>query len=84
MNRNTAKQGIISPIAIREYRKAHPVRMKIGDNNTSVYRKSGSAGDSSTESRRNKSLGPLPHDSDANYTYGMPTRFFINCVFTRQ
>ncbi|KAI8622264.1 hypothetical protein BC830DRAFT_1089895 [Chytriomyces sp. MP71] len=76
MNRNTAKQGINSPRAIREYRKQHPVRMKIGDHNLYGGELSRGDGDNltSAEARKMKLLGTLPHDNDPNFVYGMPTR----------
>ncbi|KAJ3411778.1 hypothetical protein HDV05_001736 [Chytridiales sp. JEL 0842] len=79
MNRNSAKQGLISPQDIRLYRKDHPVRLKIGDNASTTSslllrknRNSGTVDDS--ESRRQMLLGTLPHDADPNFTYGKPTR----------
>ncbi|KAJ3069935.1 hypothetical protein HDU98_007028 [Podochytrium sp. JEL0797] len=79
MNRNTAKQGILSPRAIRDYRKEHPVRMKIGDHNLFGSDGVGAAGSNgealtSAEARKMKLLGTLPHDNDASFVYGMPTR----------
>ncbi|KAJ3084885.1 hypothetical protein BCR33DRAFT_713874 [Rhizoclosmatium globosum] len=79
MNRNTAKQGILSPRAIRDYRKEHPVRMKIGDHNLFGSDGIGAAGPNgealtSAEARKLKLLGTLPHDNDSNFVYGMPTR----------
>ncbi|KAI9350338.1 hypothetical protein BDR26DRAFT_915233 [Obelidium mucronatum] len=79
MNRNTAKQGILSPRAIRDYRKEHPVRMKIGDHNLFGSDGVGAAGANgealtSAEARKMKLLGTLPHDNDPNFVYGMPTR----------
>ncbi|KAJ3238895.1 hypothetical protein HDU81_006906 [Chytriomyces hyalinus] len=81
MNRNTAKHGINSPRAIRDYRKQHPVRIKVGDHNLfggDVARaRDGNGGGeplTSSEARKLKLLGTLPHDSDPNFVYGMPTR----------
>ncbi|KAJ3291942.1 hypothetical protein HK104_005698 [Borealophlyctis nickersoniae] len=73
MNRNTAKQGIISPQDIREYRKEHPVRIKVGDHNTypvTAGVDGGSAATGGTLHRR----GPLPSDANPNFAYGKPTR----------
>ncbi|KAI8851866.1 hypothetical protein BC829DRAFT_99044 [Chytridium lagenaria] len=74
MNRNTAKQGINSPKEIRDYRKGHPVRMKVGDN--AVYAKLNTAtnGETSAELRRQRLIGPLPSDHDKAFAYGKPTR----------
>ncbi|KAJ3199230.1 hypothetical protein HDU82_000618, partial [Entophlyctis luteolus] len=81
MNRNTAKQGILSPHEIRRYRKEHPVRMRIGDHNLFGSDSGGGGlknenGEplTSTEARKLKLLGSLPHDNDPNFVYGMPTR----------
>ncbi|KNC98380.1 uncharacterized protein SPPG_06087 [Spizellomyces punctatus DAOM BR117] len=67
MNRNSAKQGIINPKAIRTYRKLHPVHvgteehhlggLKTMNGGNALYRKA-----------------PLPSDHDQWFTYGKPTR----------
>ncbi|KAJ1340612.1 hypothetical protein BSLG_004706 [Batrachochytrium salamandrivorans] len=68
MNRNSAKQGIISPKSIRDFRETYPVRIKVG--NHALYGdKSGSQGSISQRAR-----GPLPSDTNHAFTYGKPTR----------
>jgi hypothetical protein len=78
MNRNSAKQGIIQPHEIRDYRKEHPVRLRIGDHNLTssllVRNKSRSVVQGGGDSEGRRQLGPLPHDVDPNFTYGKPTR----------
>ncbi|KAJ3334158.1 hypothetical protein HDU76_008620 [Blyttiomyces sp. JEL0837] len=80
MNRNTAKQGISSPSEIRQYRKSHPIRMKIGESNISRGLNGANGGSNngdaltSAEIRKQRLLGPLPHEKDPNFTYGEPTR----------
>ncbi|KAL2912292.1 hypothetical protein HK105_208207 [Polyrhizophydium stewartii] len=79
MNRNSAKQGIISPRSIREFRKSNPVRVKVGDH--TLYGGGGGSGISSNNGRTDvdggglqRARGPLPSDSNPNFTYGKPTR----------
>ncbi|KAJ3209010.1 hypothetical protein HDU67_006425 [Dinochytrium kinnereticum] len=74
MNRNTAKQGINSPKDIREYRKSHPVRMKVGDNEVYAKLNTATNGETSAELRRQRLIGPLPSDYDKGFAYGKPTR----------
>lgn len=72
MNRNSAKQGIISPKAIRHYREGHPVRVQVGDHAFGPLRsRDPMPGVKSIDPRRR---GPLPSDKNSNFTYGKPTR----------
>lgn len=64
MNRNTVKQRIITPKAIRKFRDEHPVRLKELDHG---FKKNING----LKARK----PPLPSDADPNFTYGMPTRF---------
>lgn len=70
MNRNSARQGIISPKAIRNYREQHPVRVKVGDHYGIVQSQSLPGSPSAAP----KIKGPLPSDKNPNFTYGKPTR----------
>lgn len=71
MNRNSAKQGIISPKGIKEYRAQHPVRVKIGDHAVGfVSTKMAPPGTKSG----NRVRCSLPSDNNPNFTYGKPTR----------
>ncbi|KAJ3105079.1 hypothetical protein HDU97_008483 [Phlyctochytrium planicorne] len=74
MNRNTAKQGINSPKEIREYRKSHPVRMKVGDNEVYAKLNTATNGETSAELRKQRLIGPLPSDHNRDFAYGKPTR----------
>ena len=68
MNRNCLKKGIIDPSAMREYYRTHPIRLKIGEH--ALY--AGQIG--KTELGLERRRGPLPSDSQPNFTYGKPTR----------
>lgn len=70
MNRNSAKQGIISPKEIRKYRKGYPVRLKEWDH--SMYKNNQEVGGFT------RARAPLPSDANPNFTYGKPTRYFIS------
>ncbi|KAI9329393.1 hypothetical protein DFJ73DRAFT_631387 [Zopfochytrium polystomum] len=73
MNRNTAKHGIINPSEIREFRKHHPIRMKIGDASAAGVGPPGGAAAAAAAAAQ-RLVGPLPHDRDPSFTYGKPTR----------
>ncbi|KAL5039258.1 hypothetical protein BDV3_002634 [Batrachochytrium dendrobatidis] len=78
MNRNAAKKGIISPKSIREYREENPIRCASGDH--SLY--NGKA--SGQERGLQRTRGPLPSDTNVNFTYGKPTRPStpVSCLMT--
>ena len=71
MNKNAARQGIISPKLIRGYREQHPVRVRVGDHFGIV--KSHSLPGSSNDTKKAK--GSLPSDLNPHFTYGKPTRY---------
>ncbi|KAJ3022549.1 UNVERIFIED_CONTAM: hypothetical protein HDU68_009052 [Siphonaria sp. JEL0065] len=84
-----AKQGILSPRAIRDYRKEHPVRMKIGDHNLFGSDGVGAAGPNgealtSAEARKMKLLGTLPHDNDPNFREWIAQEVKRNALSTQQ
>ncbi|KAJ3044490.1 hypothetical protein HDV00_001917 [Rhizophlyctis rosea] len=71
MNRNTARRGIIHPREIRSYRKAHPVRMKVGDHDEAAAGTGKVVGGVGGVLKRK---APLPSDGNPVFTYGKPTR----------
>ncbi|KAJ3055665.1 hypothetical protein HK097_009783 [Rhizophlyctis rosea] len=72
MNRNTARKGILQPKEIRAYRKAHPVRIKVGDHDEAGALGTGRVigGPGGVLKRK----APLPSDGNLGFTYGKPTR----------
>jgi Domain of unknown function (DUF4483) len=70
MNRNCLKKGIIDHKGIQKYRVDNPVRVKVGEH--ALFGKG--VGTLQVERRR----GPLPSDSNKNFTYGMPTRYHVS------
>lgn len=79
MNRYSLSNGITNSAEIREFRKEHPVRMKVGDH--SVMSTIGDNNNSATAEiscaaalRKKRGSGPLPSDHDGLFTYGKATR----------
>ena len=69
MNRNTAKEGIITAKGAIDFRKKNPVHIKIGSHSTRrITSQLGGPGE------HKPGHGPLPSDKDAQFTYGQPTR----------
>jgi len=72
MNRNTAKEGIITAKGAIESRKKNPVHVKIGSSNSTRRRLFTSSLGNPGEHKPHS--GPLPSDKDTQFTYGQPTR----------
>lgn len=76
MNKNSLKKGLVTHAEIRIFREQHPVRVKVGEH--ALFAKG--LGSLQAERRR----GPLPSDSNKNFTYGMPTRYITAHVDHRR
>ncbi|KAJ1558445.1 hypothetical protein HK405_013669 [Cladochytrium tenue] len=75
MNRNSARQGVGRPDEIREFRRQHPVRLRVGDAGAEAASlSSSSASSAAAAGARRRFADPLPHDRDPEFTYGKPTR----------
>ncbi|KAI8815290.1 hypothetical protein BJ742DRAFT_11314 [Cladochytrium replicatum] len=78
MNRNTTKNKITTPKEIREYRRANPVRVKVGDHSRgSIHGENGGDGggaETTADWLKWRCRAQLPSDADPYFTYGKPTR----------
>ncbi|KAI8814144.1 hypothetical protein BJ742DRAFT_786565 [Cladochytrium replicatum] len=76
MNRNTTKKKITTPKEIREYRRANPVRVKVGDHSRNAINgeNGGDGAETTADWLKRRCRAPLPSDADPYFTYGKPTR----------
>ncbi|KAL7749928.1 hypothetical protein RI367_004804 [Sorochytrium milnesiophthora] len=71
MNKASAKDGVTQPGPQYEYRKTHPIRKKIADGSKGFR---AGALQSDTPAPAKPSWRKLPSDTNASFTYGLPTR----------
>ncbi|KAJ3126795.1 hypothetical protein HK098_007088 [Nowakowskiella sp. JEL0407] len=75
MNRSSTKLKIVDASLVREFRKSHPIRVKVGDHSRSNPSNGNAAqAETTAEWLKRRCRGNLPSDSDPYFSYGQPTR----------